>query len=276
MASSWNDITLPAVPAPTFVYVTGIALEATETAVKDFFTFCGRIQQFQLRPAVTGKSQEALVEFEKDSAAKTAVLLSNAMIAEQPIEVKYYYDTFNAPSPTVPSQSPAQEHTHDTDQFVQNRDLSQEEKPKTSIVQEIVASGYLLSEKIMAKAHEYDTRYGLSTKALSLLGQAKQGASTLDQKLKVSENIKQIDEKYKIQDTVTNLTNQALSSTAGQRVSSALQQAKEQGTRAYQDGVKLAEERKQQQQREAEDEPASSASPSAAPAEASEKPAPPS
>ncbi|KAJ1981184.1 Protein vip1 [Dimargaris xerosporica] len=273
MASTWNDVTLPAAPAPTFVYVTGISPDATEATVKDFFTFCGRIQQFQLRPAVTGKSQEALVEFEKDSAAKTAVLLSNAMIAEQPIEVKYFYDTFNAPSPTVPSQSPAEEHTHDTAQFVQNRDLSQEEKPKTSIVQEIIAGGYLLSEKIMTKAHEYDARYGLSAKALSLLGQAKQGATTLDQKLKVSENIKQIDEKYKIQDKVTNLTNQALSSTAGQRVSSALQQAKEQGTRAYQDGVKLAEERKQQQ-REAEGEPASSAPSSEAPTAPAEKSVP--
>ncbi|RKP34292.1 hypothetical protein BJ085DRAFT_21569 [Dimargaris cristalligena] len=237
MSATWTTVALPAEASPNFVLVEGIAKEADAAKVTEFFTFCGKIDQFELRPSADGEAQEALIHFEKDSAAKTAVLLSNAMIAEKPIEVRFFFD----------------HHIDEAATLLKDRDLPQEEKPKSSIFYEIIANGYLLSEKLVKTAYEYDSRYGLSDKAQSLVGQARQSASALDERFKVSENIKNIDEKYKIHDKVNNLTtqatalsNQALQSPAGQRVVHALQQAKESGVRTYEEGVKLAEDEKRE------------------------------
>ncbi|KAJ1955309.1 Protein vip1 [Dispira parvispora] len=259
--ASWTGMALPEEPSPNFVLVEDISSTATEDKVKEFFNFCGTIEGFALRPSLTGKAQEALIRFEKDSAAKTAVLLSNAMIEEQPIEVKYYYSEFNTPdSPAAPKDTKAADPEDERSigeaaELLKNQDMPQEDKPKTSIIHEILAKGYLLSERIVGKAHEYDSKYGLTEKAQTMVNQAKQGALALDQRLKVSENIKQIDEKYKLHDKVTNLTtqasnlgNQALGTSAGQTIVNALQQAKEQGTQTYQESVKLAEEMKRHEQ----------------------------
>ncbi|KAJ1654913.1 Protein vip1 [Dispira simplex] len=259
--ASWTGITFSEEPSPNFVLVRGISPTATEEKVKEFFNFCGTMDGFALRPSLTGEAQEALIRFEKDSAAKTAVLLSNAMIEEQPIEVKYYYNEFNTPvSPSVPQDAKAadsenQRHIGEAAELLKNQDIPQEDKPKSSIIHEILAKGYLLSERIVGKAYEYDSKYGLTEKAQAMVNQAKQGALALDQRLKVSENIKQIDEKYKLHDKVTNLTtqasnlgNQALGTSAGQTIVNALQQAKEQGSQTYQESVKLAEEMKRHEQ----------------------------
>ncbi|KAJ1973860.1 Protein vip1 [Dimargaris cristalligena] len=258
MSATWTTVALPAEASPNFVLVEGIAKEADAAKVTEFFTFCGKIDQFELRPSADGEAQEALIHFEKDSAAKTAVLLSNAMIAEKPIEVRFFFDQYNvaaSPVPELPKEGEAAQRSHidEAATLLKDRDLPQEEKPKSSIFYEIIANGYLLSEKLVKTAYEYDSRYGLSDKAQSLVGQARQSASALDERFKVSENIKNIDEKYKIHDKVNNLTtqatalsNQALQSPAGQRVVHALQQAKESGVRTYEEGVKLAEEKKRQ------------------------------
>ncbi|KAJ1910211.1 Protein vip1 [Tieghemiomyces parasiticus] len=273
--NTWSSVKIPAEPTRSFVLVEGIAPEADETKVREFFTFCGKINQFELRPAGTSSSvlaaagapqpsQEALIEFDHDSAAKTAVLLSNAMIAEQPINVKYLFEEFNAASPTVTTTTAAEEgvdaekHKRSLDEASdllrsQGTALPQEDKPKSTVFHEIVARGYLLSERLLSSAYDYDRRYGLTEKAQNLLGQARTQAAAIDERLGVSTKVRAVEEKYHIQEKVNNLTSQAtaLSSQAletptGQRVVSAFNQVKDTGSKTYADGVRLAEEKKRQ------------------------------
>jgi hypothetical protein len=56
--------------------------------VKEFFSFCGKITQFQMKLTPSGDSYEAVLAFEKDSSARTAKMLSNAVIGEKSIQVR--------------------------------------------------------------------------------------------------------------------------------------------------------------------------------------------
>jgi hypothetical protein len=65
----------------------------TFSKVRDFFEFCGTIEDLEMQavPSADGKRQEALVLFANPMAAKTAILLTNAQLEDQPIQVSYYF-----------------------------------------------------------------------------------------------------------------------------------------------------------------------------------------
>lgn len=91
------------------VYVTNISPNANEKTVSDFFSFCGKISklfvnkyvEFQILPNSVAdipffreqETSSAVVEFETESAAKTALLLTNALIVDRPITVVPYTST---------------------------------------------------------------------------------------------------------------------------------------------------------------------------------------
>lgn len=56
--------------------------------VKDFLSFCGRIIEFQLVKDDKSDKQIAYVTFEKAEAAKTALMLSDAIIEGDSITIK--------------------------------------------------------------------------------------------------------------------------------------------------------------------------------------------
>jgi RNA recognition motif-containing protein len=55
------------------VHVKNISSATSEKEVKDFFSFCGKISNLEITPS--GETQSATVTFEKETAAKTALLL---------------------------------------------------------------------------------------------------------------------------------------------------------------------------------------------------------
>lgn len=91
-----------------------------------------------------------MINFERESAAKTATLLSNALIDDCHIQVAPYF------SQTVPEKEETEEK--------QEEAKTQEGKPKSRIAAEILANGYLLQDQVVAKGLEYDNKYGLSTR----------------------------------------------------------------------------------------------------------------
>lgn len=71
----WN-IQLPTEPTANIVLIKNISGQTQEATIKDFFSFCGQIQAFEMRKTNENELQEAIVYFEQASAAKTATLLS--------------------------------------------------------------------------------------------------------------------------------------------------------------------------------------------------------
>jgi len=193
---------------PRGVFVTNISPSANEKTVSDFFSFCGRIVSLTLRKtsgSTDGGVQDATVIFETDSAAKTALLLTNALIVDRPINVVPYTPTEEHTTPT-PLNEILQEETH-PDITQRNYNVPDSERTKTSVVASLMAAGYVLgsdaftrakeidekhmislqlkvgAESIKAKAHEIDAKFGITDTAVAIKTAAVEKAQQIDEKL---------------------------------------------------------------------------------------------
>ncbi|KAF9105570.1 hypothetical protein BGX29_011955 [Mortierella sp. GBA35] len=225
--TNWTHVKIPATPTPNLIYVTNISEDASEKTVKDFFLFCGKILEFELQKE--GDKQVALVLFERESAAKTACMLTNAMIVNSQISVKHYFE----------------EATDGNDHN------AQENKPKATVLAEILAAGYTLQDQIIEKGLEIDAKYGVVGKIQSYVEAAKAQAKTLDEKFQVIAKATEIDHKYHVQDRVNaavgqgiGYSNQALQTAPGQKVAGVATQVKEQIAAVHYEARRLADEKK--------------------------------
>jgi hypothetical protein len=191
------------------VQVTNISPNANEKTVSDFFSFCGKIAKLYLDKEPGKDTSKAVVQFETESAAKTALLLTNALIVDRPIVVTPYppkdepqQESKDAPGTPVPAER------------ITHRDfggVNDEERTKTSVLASMLASGYVLAsdalakakevdeehnitlqlkvgvEQIKVKAHEIDQTYGISEKAVAVKQQAAEKAKSIDEQYKISE-----------------------------------------------------------------------------------------
>ncbi|KAG1457074.1 hypothetical protein G6F56_006691 [Rhizopus delemar] len=169
MPNQWS-INLPEAPSPNYVVVKNISLESLEATVKEFFLFCGKITEFELkRDEEDEKHQIALIHFERESAAKTAVLLSNALVDDSHITASPYFD--------IPSSE--NERSVDANNAEQNE--AQEAKPKSRIAAEILANGYMLQDHVVAKGVEYDNKYNLTSRFTGFLGNLQSNGNYIGQ-----------------------------------------------------------------------------------------------
>ncbi|KAH8554863.1 hypothetical protein BGW37DRAFT_481421 [Umbelopsis sp. PMI_123] len=225
---------IPTEPTPTLVHVKNLSLTTSQKTAKDFFEFCGKIKSFELQPSADGKHQEALILFERESAAKTAVLLSNALIDESHITVESYF-----PSNTEPQK----DHTVD--------DTTQEAKPKSNIMAEILASGYVLTDNVVAKGIEFDSKYAFTKRIQDYLAKLTATAQQLDEKYKVSDKASEVDTKYGIQqrtkttaETAQNKAQELLHTETGQKVQTFADHIMKQVGAVHRDALRIAEEKK--------------------------------
>jgi RNA recognition motif-containing protein len=83
-ASNTWIIDIPNEPTANIVLIKNISFETKEATIKDFFSFCGTIKAFEMKvDEHDEKHQVAIVYFEKESAAKTATLLSQGNIYQK-------------------------------------------------------------------------------------------------------------------------------------------------------------------------------------------------
>ncbi|KAG1306165.1 hypothetical protein G6F64_007807 [Rhizopus arrhizus] len=187
----WKQITIPEIPSASYVLVKNISIESSEKTVREFFLFC-----------------VALIHFERESAAKTATLLSNALIDQSHIIVSHYFES------SVPKEESSL-----------TEEKSQESKPKSRIVAEILANGYILQDQVVAKGLEYDSKYHLSTRLGGYLSALTSNVKQMDDKYRIWDKAIEIDSKFKIQEKVHHATQTAhttaqtaLHSPTGQKV----------------------------------------------------------
>ncbi|KAI9306084.1 hypothetical protein BJ944DRAFT_56455 [Cunninghamella echinulata] len=191
-------IAIPETPSPNYIIVKNISLESSEKTVKEFFLFCGKIKEFELVKDDDEAHQVALIQFERESAAKTASLLSSALIDNEHITVAPYFES------AFPVEA---------EKEAEQNGASQESKPKARIAAEILASGYLLQDQIVAKGLEYDSKYNVTSRLTGYLSYFQNNVKQFDEKYRIWDKALEIDQKFKIQEKVQN-TVQTATSTA--------------------------------------------------------------
>ncbi|TKX20626.1 protein vip1 [Elsinoe australis] len=189
------------------VHVKNISAQTGEKEVRDFFSFCGKISSLKLENA-SDSTQSATVTFEKETAAKTALLLDNTQLGPSQVQV-----TSDSASSTTSEKAAGATDEH-------GEEIGQEDKPRSRIVAEYLAHGYTISDKAIEQAIALDNQHGISKRFTNAL-------SNFDAKYKATERAQAADAKYKVSATgqsawqsLNSYFEKALETPTGQRVRS--------------------------------------------------------
>lgn len=224
------------------INVSGISPESTQTKLDQFFSFCGRISSITLTPGADG-TQNATIVFEKESAAKTALLLNEGTLDGAHLHVT---------SESLSSSSSASGDDHH---------ISQEDKPKAGIIAEYLAHGYVLSDTIVQRAIEADRQQGISSRFLNFIqgldktaGEKAIGPEkTLSGKVyetvtpvvqQVSTQAREVDQQRGITKTASDYYTKAMSTPFGSKVLSFYTTTSKQVADVHHEARRIADERK--------------------------------
>jgi len=220
------------------VKITGLSATTTKEGLSAFLSFCGQIEDIQI------EGTSGSVTFAKESAAKTAELLSGGSLDGSTLSIE-----------TTASQSA---HTGDDD-HVEGSDIAQEHKPRSAVIAEILSQGYILSDQAIAKAIELDHSYGISARFLKffkpLSEQVTTKATELDQTHHISEKAvnaaNTTDAKLGVKENVNKATqigkqyySSALQSPVGAKVSQFYTQTAKQVLDVHEEAKRIAASRK--------------------------------
>lgn len=158
----------------TTVTVDGIDHQTSDKEIRDFFSFCGKIKDIKVTPGAGSDSpKSATVTFEKETAAKTALLLDNTQLGRAQVHV---------------SASKELEQLADEKE---GEDIPQEDKPRSRILAEYLAHGYHISDQVIARGIALDQQHGISNRFMKAL-------TDFDGKYHATERTKAMDDKYKV------------------------------------------------------------------------------
>jgi RNA recognition motif-containing protein len=162
------------------VHVKGISSQTSEKEVRDFFSFCGKISSLSVTPESDAPSanQSATVTFEKETAAKTALLLDNTQLGAAQVSVSAAKSLDEAAGGKTAHAG-------------EEGEISQEDKPRSRIFAEYLAHGYVISDKVIERGLALDQQHGVSNRFMSAL-------NNFDTKFGVSTKTKQMDQQYQV------------------------------------------------------------------------------
>ena len=170
------------------VYVKGISAQTDDKEIKDFFSFCGKITDIQV--TTSGENaKEASVTFEKPTAAKTAQLLNNTQLGGAQITVAPADGSGNDDEHHQPTGGNGD---RDTDE------IAQEEKPRSRILAEYLAHGYVVGDAALQQAIELDTKHGVTERFRKTI-------TSLDQKYHATDRARATDQSYGVSARVGSL-----------------------------------------------------------------------
>lgn len=194
------------------VHVSGIAPSTSEEEVREFFSFCGKIVSLSVTPT-SGDSEapkSATVAFEKETAAKTALLLDNTQLGPSSVHVEAAHTLDDIAGPKASSAAEARDEN--------GHEIEQEDKPRSRIIAEYLAHGYTVSDQAIQKAIALDQKHGFSNRFTSTL-------ASFDKKYHTTDRARGIDESYKLSNkaasgwrSINSYFEKALDTPTGQKV----------------------------------------------------------
>jgi len=183
--------------APATVHVSGIAAGTSERDVSSFFSFCGTVNSITLTPSsgAADAPLSATITFERESAAKTAVLLDGTSLNEKPLTVTAAHNIDDI----------AGSHLAPSGDIGPDGEILQENKPRTAVMAEYLAAGYTIGDSVLQKGIDFDRKTSFTSKFASYVTNA---FNAVDSKVHVTEKAKAADSQY-------HLTQKAANATAG-------------------------------------------------------------
>jgi len=171
--------------------------------LSDFFIFCGTIVTLFIIPEEnpTDDSLTAVITFESEAAAKTAILLSHALINDRPIEVEMAPPDFK---PTVTTGVY-------TDGSPQNSE--------PSLITNIIDTGYQVGTDVVNRARALDEQTGVTQKINDGIAVMTSAVTQLDSQYQITETARQwteqvqtkvkgLDEQWEISNKASEVGNQ--------------------------------------------------------------------
>lgn len=173
---------------PTTVHVKNISTETSESQIRDFFSFCGKISDLSVTPdsdAADG-SKSAAVTFEKEAAARTALLLDSTQLGPAQVRVNMAasLDELGAKPPQAESS---------TESKTGSDEIAQEDKPRSRIMAEYLAHGYVISDMAIERALQLDQQHGISARFTAAL-------RDFDSRFHITERAQAVDRQYGVVD----------------------------------------------------------------------------
>ncbi|CAO3589159.1 unnamed protein product [Absidia cylindrospora] len=232
-------------PTPNLVKVTNISKDTKEATLRDFFAFCGKIKEFELE--ADGDHQKALILFEAAKAAKTAELLSNALVEDSHIQVDAYFP--NTPAPQDEKQSAAADTSGSTEGGEGDH---QNKKTVSNIMAELLSSGYMLGDQVLAKGIEFDHKFGVKDTVQHYYDQVRQNLHQWNEQYHVSDKASEMEQKMGLQQKQKEASDMAQNwlhnNPTGQKVSGLISQFSQQITDLNNEAKRLASVRQNEAQ----------------------------
>ncbi|KAJ9132471.1 Protein vip1 [Pleurostoma richardsiae] len=248
------------------VHVKDISAQTEDKEIRDFFSFCGKITDIDVK--TEGSTKTATVTFEKETAAKTALLLNNTQLGPAHINVT------SASGSTSDDDHPPVTTNADRD----SDEITQEEKPRSRILAEYLAHGYVIGDTALQRAIELDHKHGVSSRFLNTL-------QNFDKKYHATDRARTADQSYGITSRANSLLTglgsyfeKATNTPTGQKIVNFYTQGQKQVLDIHNEAKRLAELKKQETKDKTSGEGSSSVAPpaeSSAPSTESSKPAEP-
>ncbi|KAI5479426.1 actin cytoskeleton protein [Pseudohyphozyma bogoriensis] len=143
-------------PTTYSVTVSNLSASTTHPTLEHFFSFCGKIA------SIAQEGTTAKVTFNKESAAKTALLLNGGTLEGSQITVT----SDDIETPALANAKPVAS-TAPTPAEKEGHELEQEDKPRSAVVAEYLAHGYVIGDSAIERAIAADQQYGISSRFLN-------------------------------------------------------------------------------------------------------------
>lgn len=131
--------------------------------------YSGKISNLNVSPSDDSASQTATVTFEKETAARTALLLDNTQLGPNQVQVtsddSKSLDDLSKDAPAAPGVDTDSK----KDASGSPDSVAQEDKPRSRIVAEYLANGYTISDKAIERAIALDKQHGISARFMATL-----------------------------------------------------------------------------------------------------------
>ncbi|KAI9839801.1 MAG: hypothetical protein M1837_002000 [Sclerophora amabilis] len=228
----------------TTIHVANVSAQTSEKELREFFSFCGKISSLSVTPASekTDSPQSATVTFEKEGAARTALLFDNTQLGSSNVKVTSAHNLDDI----APGSSGAADDST-TSKDLDHGDIAQEDKPRSRIIAEYLAQGYAMSDTAIERAIDLDSKHGFSNRFTAAL-------ASFDGRFKASERARSVDSSYGVTDKanagwrgVNSYFEKALGTPTGQRVRSFYTTGEKQVRDIHLEARRLADLRKNEQ-----------------------------
>ncbi|KAL5721938.1 hypothetical protein ACHQM5_005520 [Ranunculus cassubicifolius] len=171
------------------VKVSNISLSATESDIKEFFSFSGNIQHIEMK-SESETLQIAYVTFKNSQGADTALLLSGSTIRDLPVTIAPIDNYLLPPEALSPNSS------------TRNSNPDSTVAKAEDVVSSMLAKGFILGKDALNRAKTFDEKLHLTSNASATV-------ASIDKKMGLSEKIgmgtaavnekvREVDEQYNV------------------------------------------------------------------------------